>query len=82
MSVLMVCHSRCLCCGRKTPHEVCHEHSHALGNRMPDMVPTGELQDDGTPYYNWPPEVWARGFSLPTEVCTDKECKQLQVDWR
>ena len=79
---MIVCYSRCICCGRMTTHEVCHEHSAALGNRMPAMVPTGELQDDGTPYYNWAPEVWAHGFSLPAEVCADKACKQLRADWR
>lgn len=45
--------SRCLWCGRKTPHEVCHEHSH---NFTPDEREIERLD-------HWP------NYYLPAETC-------------
>ena len=79
---MIICYNRCLVCLRITPHEVCHEHSRALGNDWPDMVPTDELQEDGEPYYDWPPGTRERGWNLPAEKCDDTECAQLKSDWQ
>lgn len=44
--------SRCLYCGRKTPHEVCHEHS------RDDFEPSEEqmAELEGWPNYDMEPE--------------------------
>jgi len=34
---LIVCWSRCLWCGRKTPHEVCHAHGSAFEPTKDEM---------------------------------------------
>jgi hypothetical protein len=65
---------------RQTPHEVCHEHSREMGGTWPDMVPTDDLQEDGTPYYDWPPGT--SRFHDEPEVCPALTCPQLLVDWR
>lgn len=80
--VTITCYNRCLVCMRVTSHEVCHEHSKALGGSWPDMVPTDELQDDGEPYYDWPEGTRERGWKLPAEECNDPECAQRAADWR
>ena len=79
---MIVCYSRCLVCMRKTPHEVCHEHSDAMGGAHPAMVPTDDLQEDGTPYYDFPEAVRERGWALPAEECTDTACPQRAADWQ
>lgn len=30
----IICYSRCLWCGRRTPHELCHEHDQACGGAL------------------------------------------------
>ena len=30
----VICYSRCLWCGRRTPHELCHAHDSACGGSM------------------------------------------------
>lgn len=67
-TTVVVCSSRCLWCGRGTPHEVCHAHATELGF-MPESVADIEaLWDSGQepePCANpncpvWEPGEWAR----------------------
>lgn len=67
-TTVIVCSSRCLWCGRGTPHEVCHAHATELGF-MPESVSDIEaLWDSGQepePCANpncpvWEPGEWAR----------------------
>jgi hypothetical protein len=80
VSVVIACYNRCLVCMRITTHEICHDHSRALGHRWPDMV-----QDDPTDPdtgYDFPAWVCERGYPAEPEVCEDAECPQLKADWQ
>jgi hypothetical protein len=59
-ATFIVCWSRCLWCGRKTPHEVCHEHGRAFN-------PTDEEMEA---FEGWP------NYELEPEQCdkSDEEC--------
>lgn len=63
----MVCYTRCLYCGRRTPHEVCHRHSTILGGRTPNVAGYGLAR------------AWKRGFPKEPEECDG--CLQTIVDW-
>lgn len=68
-AIPIVCFSRCMWCGRQTPHEVCHEHStaiHGHGNVRFDWE-TGDMAG------------WS-GYYLPPEVCEDPECPQRRKE--
>ena len=47
--MMMFCPNRCLWCGRRTVHEVCHEHSGSL--------PIADLDDLRESHENLEPEV-------------------------
>lgn len=57
-TTVVVCSSRCLWCGRGTPHEVCHAHATELG-----FVPESVADIDA---------LWDSGQEA--ETCTDPEC--------
>ena len=71
---MIVCYSRCLICGRKTPHECCHRHSLNLNGfkYWPSSGPSGN------DFNRNQSRMWARNFDKPAEVCEDPQC---QADW-
>lgn len=56
---IIVCYSRCLWCGRRTPHEVCHAHATELG-----FDPAAGDAD----------ALWGTGRDLDDEECADPAC--------
>ena len=67
-AAVFICYNRCLYCGRRTNHEVCHQHSRALhpwGVSLPK------------PWRGFS----KRMFYKPPEECADPRCQQLAVDW-
>jgi hypothetical protein len=77
---VLICYNRCLICGRRTPHEVCHDHSYELGGRWPDLSVEGEHD-----------RVWAEGFDKEPEKCLEPTaakalrlavCPQFARDWQ
>jgi hypothetical protein len=45
-TAVILCYSRCLYCGRRTPHEVCHGHSEALNPGWWDKLEAEMTADD------------------------------------
>lgn len=92
MTDVFVCYSRCLYCGRRTPHEVCHRHR--LGGRVGaagttvtarlNAIPDEERQRAawGRHFDRAQAAAWRRGFGKPPEVCEDPKCPQNNEDWR
>jgi hypothetical protein len=88
---LIVCYNRCLYCGRMTPHEVCHLHSHAIHRTG---LTLGHFDEDGVEEAVEPEveyqrrwersqrRAWKRHFYREPEVCTDEACPQRLVDWQ
>lgn len=72
---IIVCHQRCLYCGRRTPHEVCHLHSRA-------MPPRNRLGSGKGDFATAMDRAWKRHFGREPEVCEDKACPQLALDWQ
>jgi hypothetical protein len=81
---MFVCFSRCLYCGRRTPHEVCHRHGGLRGrNRLGDIdraavdaLPT-EAEREAEWSRRWERShhrAWRRWFDAPPEECTDPAC--------
>jgi len=66
-----ICYSRCLYCGRRTPHEACHAHAHALN---PSFYPG---DDDG----DWE-RLRAAARYLPAETCSDSNCPVWEPEER
>lgn len=60
---LIVCTSRCLYCGRQTPHEVCHAHSERTSPGWSGDA--GEFDLDA---------LWGIYYDAEPEMCTDPEC--------
>ena len=60
----IISYSRCLYCGRRTPHEVCHEHSS-------ELHPEGIALPEGWNTEN--EEQWYR-FEADPETCDDPHC--------
>jgi hypothetical protein len=61
---LIICYSRCLYCGRRTPHEACHAHASKLN-------PNFMFEGAGP---NSQEELWATNFNKEPEACSDKNC--------
>lgn len=57
-----VCYSRCLYCGRRTPHEVCHAHSEASN---PGWYSAETTDIDA---------LWGTGRQQEDESCVDPTC--------
>ena len=86
-----VCFNRCLYCGRRTPHEVCH--LHPIGGRLGSAgqvvtarihaLPTVEAQQAawGAHFDRAMDRAWRRWFNAEPEVCEDESCPQLARDW-
>lgn len=66
---VIVCYSRCLYCGRRTPHEVCHGHSEALNPGWWDQLEAGYSDTDVLLE-----DLWRIGFGLEPETCEDGAC--------
>lgn len=64
---MIVCFSRCLICGRRTPHECCHRHSIAVNGMR--FWPKG-----GKNFSRNQDRMWARHFNDEPEVCNDAAC--------
>lgn len=77
-TIVIGCYNRCLVCLRVTPHEVCHEHSEAMGGCWPEMVPDPDDPENSADFPQW---VRDNGFPMEPEVCDDPQCPQAQVDW-
>jgi hypothetical protein len=69
MTVVIVCSSRCLYCGRGTPHEVCHDHSEALHPGWWD-----EMEAIAAPDEDAMDLLWGTGRNLDPETCEDGAC--------
>lgn len=59
---IVVCRSRCLYCGRLTPHEACHAHAYAL-NPTFALGPGEDLET-----------LWSSAVNAPAETCVDPDC--------
>ncbi len=79
---MFLCFSRCLWCGRRTPHEVCHRHGFGrsrLGNldaAAVDALPTEEQrrQEWSRRWERSHSRAWRRWFYRDPEECTDPAC--------
>lgn len=74
---MIVCFSRCIYCGRRTKHEVCHLHS-AKTNRLhrPDEAAIDALPTEEERQAEWTrrwerasSRAWKRHFYREPEVC-------------
>lgn len=67
---MFICFSRCLICGRRTPHELCHRHSLTINGMKfwPSQGPSGN------DFNRNQARMWARNFNKPQEVCVDPKC--------
>jgi len=91
---MIVCYNRCLYCGRRTPHEVCHLHSRFGRNRIGSVTPAVQKRLDaivdeerrmdawGSHFTRAMNSAWRRHFNREPEVCEDQSCPQLAVDWQ
>ena len=77
-----LCFSRCLYCGRRTPHEVCHRHGkpNALGRldqAAVDALPTEEARQEewSRRWERSHDRAWKRWFYREPEECDDPECR-------
>lgn len=66
---MIVCYSRCLYCGRQTPHEACHEHHSEVGGKFPPLADPCETC--GAPSE----QLWVSHSAMDPETCTDPHCK-------
>lgn len=66
---VIACSSRCLYCGRLTPHEVCHEHSEKTAPGWWDDI-QGNVGSDVDPM----DLIWRTGHGKEPETCTDSAC--------
>jgi len=71
---MIVCFSRCLWCGRRTPHEVCH--LHRTGSRLGDIDEVA-VNASPDPDREWSrrwersqQRAWKRWFYAEPETCT------------
>jgi hypothetical protein len=68
MTEIIVCYSRCLYCGRRTPHEVCHDHSEDLHpgwwDALEDSWTVGDVMES----------LWGTGRDKEPEPCADPTC--------
>lgn len=81
---MIVCFSRCLYCGLRTPHEVCHRHAGLKGrNRLGnldiaavDAMPTEEERSAewSRRFERSHRRAWRRWFDAEPEECTDAAC--------
>jgi hypothetical protein len=73
---IIVCLSRCLICGRRTPHEVCHRHSIAINGLRywPSSGPSGN------DFNRNQARMYKRGFYRDAEECSDPACPALNGD--
>jgi hypothetical protein len=71
---VIICFSRCLWCGRRTPHEVCH--LHAFHNRLGNFKGGDSLTDEehARRWDRSSRRAWRRWFSAEPETCDDKSC--------
>lgn len=66
---IIVCYSRCLYCGRRTVHEVCHGHSETLNPDWWDALEAG--YDDIDTLLE---DLRRIGSGLPPELCENGAC--------
>ena len=91
---VIVCLNRCLYCGRRTPHEVCHLHGRFGRNRIGSVTPAVQARLNAIPdeerrqaawgdhFTTAMSRAWRRHFAREPEVCDDPTCPQLAVDWQ
>jgi hypothetical protein len=60
----IICYSRCLYCGRRTPHEACHAHAYNSPCRVEVDIST----------YEQVCALWQEGFDAEPETCNDPNC--------
>lgn len=70
---MIVCFSRCLICGRRTPHETCHRHSFGI-NGMRFWPSSGPSGKDFNRNHS---AMYRRHFNDEPEVCHDAACPAL-----
>jgi hypothetical protein len=68
-TVWIVCSSKCLYCGRQTPHEVCHQHSEAVHPGWWD-----DIQENVGSDVDPMDLIWRTGRDKEPETCTDPDC--------
>ena len=66
---VIVCSSKCLYCGRATPHECCHDHSEALHPGWWEAYQAGDAEGEDPL-----DALWGTGYDRPPEVCEDGAC--------
>ena len=66
---VIICYSRCLYCGRRTPHECCHEHSEEKNPGWWD-----DLQENVGADVDPMDLIWRTGRDKEPEVCEDGAC--------
>jgi len=64
---VIVCYSRCLYCGRRTPHEVCHEHW------------ASPPEGDDREFQEVLDALWAESYSAEPELCDSPTCPQANT---
>ena len=73
-TIVVVCYSKCLYCGRRTPHEVCHEHSEALHPGWWDALEAAFVPDQDDPELGAIDAIWGTGYDKEPEACEDGTC--------
>lgn len=66
---VIACASRCMYCGRPTPHEVCHEHSEEANPGWWD-----DIQENVGSDVDPMDLIWRTGRDKEPELCDDPAC--------
>lgn len=68
MTDIIICYSWCMYCGRRTPHEVCHDHSEKLHpgwwDALEALMPGNDVMES----------LWGTGGDKEPELCGDPTC--------
>ena len=70
---MIICFSRCLWCGRRTPHEVCHRHVTGSRGQIDEAAVDASPDPDREWSRRWDRAQgrrWRRWFNAEPETCT------------
>jgi hypothetical protein len=69
---LIVCYSRCLWCGRRTPHEICEYHSRHGYAHLDESDAKSDSWERR--WYLAQNRAWKRWANRPAETCDVADC--------
>jgi len=82
---MIICFSRCLYCGIRTPHEVCHRcrSGKSRAYRIDEVAVDASPNPEREWALRWDQShrrTWERWFNRPPEVCPPT-CKGIEEDY-